>query len=237
MTMSPTSDASDQGFSRAALIPLALSLCGLSCGVLSILASNANDYVFATTLIIVAVFFDGLDGAAARALHVEGPFGEMLDSLCDVVGFVVAPAFLAYQADLRNFGPVGTATTIAFVACGAVRLARFPLMKTKGYFLGLATPMAGSCLALLSIYASELPQGLMVIAASGLAVLMVTTIRFPKFNTALKFLPSPLRWVFAVVVIPGLLVIEPKALLGVCCVYLLSGPAIELRMQRSGTSE
>ncbi|NBX48177.1 MAG: hypothetical protein EBT22_13575 [Chloroflexi bacterium] len=81
MTMSPTSGASDQGFSRAALIPLALSLCGLSCGVLSILASNANDYVFATTLIIVAVFFDGLDGAAARALHVEGPFGEMLDSL------------------------------------------------------------------------------------------------------------------------------------------------------------
>jgi phosphatidylserine synthase len=110
-------------------------------------------------------------------------------------------------------------------------------MKTKGYFLGLATPMAGSCLALLSIYASELPQGLMVIAASGLAVLMVTTIRFPKFNTALKFLPRPLRWVFAVVLIPGLLVIEPKALLGVCCVYLLSGPAIELRLQRSGTSE
>jgi len=32
-------------------------------------------------------------------------------------------------------------------------------------------------------------------------------------------------------------VIEPKALLGVCCVYLLSGPAIELRLQRSGTSE
>ena len=46
-----------------------------------------------------------------------------------------------------------------------------------------------------------------------------------------------MRWVFAVVVIPGLLATEPKALLGVCCVYLLSGPAIELRMQRSGTSE
>ena len=122
----------------------------------------------------------------------------------------------------------------AFVACGAIRLARFPLIKTKGYFLGLPTPAAGTTLAMLSLYADELPSGLLVVATAGLAILMVTLIRFPKFNTALKFLPAPMRWAFALVVIPTLLVIEPKALLGLMCLYLLSGPAIELRLQRAG---
>lgn len=231
-TTSP--DASEHGFPRAALVPLALSLGGLACGVASILASTSGEFALAAILVVVAIFFDGLDGAAARALRVEGPFGEMLDSLCDVIGFVVAPAFLAYQANLHSYDLVGPATMFAFVACGAIRLARFPLIKTKGYFLGLPTPAAGATLAMLSLYADELPGGLLVVATAGLAVLMVTLIRFPKFNTALNFLPTPMRWAFALVVVPTLLVLEPKALLGLMCLYLLSGPAIELRLQRAG---
>jgi len=188
----------------------------------------------AQVLVIVAIFFDGLDGAAARALRVEGPFGEMLDSLCDVIGFVVAPAFLAYQADLRSYDLVGPAVMFAFIACGAIRLARFPLIKAKAYFLGLPTPASGATLGMLSLYAGELPEGLLVVATGGLAILMVTLIRFPKFNTTLRFLPPPMRWVFVLVVVPSLIVFQPKALLGLMCLYLLSGPAIELRLQRGG---
>lgn len=230
-----THDVSDHGFQRAALVPLALSLGGLACGVMSILASNGSEFTLAATLVIAAIFFDGLDGAAARALRVEGPFGEMLDSLCDVIAFVVAPAFLAYQANLRFYDLAGPATMFIFIACGTIRLARFPLIKAKGYFLGLPTPAAGVTLAMLSLYADELPTGLLVVATSGLAILMVTLIRFPKFNKALGFLPGPARWAFALVVVPVLLVIEPKALLGLMCLYLLSGPAIELRLQRTGS--
>lgn len=226
--------ASEHGFPRAAYVPLALSLGGLACGVMSILASSASEVTLAATLVIVAIFFDGLDGAAARALRVEGAFGEMLDSLCDVIAFVVAPAFLAYQVDLQYFGLAGPATTFAFVAAGAIRLARFPLFKTKGFFLGLPTPMAGATLAMLSVYAHELPAGLLVVATAGLAVLMITLIRFPKFNTAFGFLPPFARWGLAFILVPVLLVVEPKALLGVMCLYLLSGPAIELRLQRAG---
>ena len=165
---------------------------------------------------------------------VEGPFGEMLDSLCDVIGFVVAPAFLAYQADLRSYDLVGPAVMFAFIACGAIRLARFPLIKAKAYFLGLPTPASGATLGMLSLYAGELPEGLLVVATGGLAILMVTLIRFPKFNTTLRFLPPPMRWVFVLVVVPSLIVFQPKALLGLMCLYLLSGPAIELRLQRGG---
>lgn len=229
-----TPDTSEHGFPRAALVPLALSLGGLACGVASILASASDGFALAAILIVVAIFFDGLDGAVARALRVEGPFGEMLDSLCDVIGFVVAPAFLAYQANLRSYDLVGPGVMFAFIACGAIRLARFPLIKARAYFLGLPTPAAGATLALLSLYANELPTGLLAIATAGLAVLMVTLIRFPKFNTALNFLPPPMRWAFSLVFVPALLVLEPKALLGLMCLYLLSGPAIELRLQRAG---
>jgi CDP-diacylglycerol--serine O-phosphatidyltransferase len=229
-----SSDVSEHGFPRAALVPLTLSLGGLACGVASIVASASGEFAFAAILVVTAVFFDGLDGTAARALRVEGPFGETLDSLCDVIGFVLAPAFLAYQAGLYSYEVVGPASMFAFVACGVIRLARFPLMKTQKYFLGLPTPAGGATLAMLSLYANELPSGLLVVATAGLAVLMVTLIRFPKFNSALRILPPPLRWAFAVVLVPALLMIEPRALLGLMCLYLLSGPAIELRLQRAG---
>ena len=232
-----TPDASVHGFPRAAYVPLALSLGGLACGVASVLASSSGEFATAAVLIIVAIFFDGLDGAAARVLRVEGQFGEMLDSLCDVIGFVVAPAFLAYQADLRSYDLVGPAVMFAFIACGAIRLARFPLIKAKAYFLGLPTPASGATLGMLSLYAGELPEGLLAVATGGLAILMVTLIRFPKFNTTLRFLPPPMRWAFVLVLVPSLMVFEPKALLGLMCLYLLSGPAIELRLQRAGSGK
>ena len=40
-----TPDASEHGFPRAALVPLALSLGGLACGVASILASASGTWV------------------------------------------------------------------------------------------------------------------------------------------------------------------------------------------------
>ena len=62
-----TPDASEHGFPRAALVPLALSLGGLACGVASILASASGEFATAAVLVIVAIFFDGLDGEIGRA--------------------------------------------------------------------------------------------------------------------------------------------------------------------------
>src|SRR5256885_1065305 len=90
-----------------AWLPHMLSLCGLACGFLSLLTSASNEFAIAAAFTIAAIFFDGFDGAAARALHCEGQFGEMMDSLADLVVFGVAPAFLAYQTNLHYFGLAG----------------------------------------------------------------------------------------------------------------------------------
>ena len=43
-----------------------------------------------------------LDGRVARALGVAGPMGRELDSLSDVVGFGVAPAYMLYVNDFTR---------------------------------------------------------------------------------------------------------------------------------------
>jgi phosphatidylserine synthase len=48
-----------------------------------------------------------------------------------LVAFGAAPAVLVYCYTLHQFGTFGILTTIAFVLCGAVRLARFNVSKTE----------------------------------------------------------------------------------------------------------
>ena len=50
----------------------------------------------AGALILVAGFFDGIDGKVARLTKTTSRFGLELDSLADVISFGVAPALLIY---------------------------------------------------------------------------------------------------------------------------------------------
>ena len=205
-------------------------MCGLACGFLSLIASTSLEFSFAAAFVIAAVFFDGFDGAAARALRCDGQFGETMDSLADLVAFGVAPAFLAYQANLHLFGTPGAFAGAAFAACGAIRLARFPLVKQHGYFVGLPIPMAGAFLAMLGVYAASLPPVVVPAAAIVIAFLMVSTIQFPYFSTALKPLPPPARWALSLSLAPLLFIVAPQAILGLLTIYLALGPAQAVRL-------
>jgi CDP-diacylglycerol--serine O-phosphatidyltransferase len=201
---------------------------------MSLIASSAGALPHAAAFIIAAVFFDGFDGAAARALHVDGAFGETMDSLADLVAFGVAPAFLLYHASLHQFGTAGAFTATAFAVCGAVRLARFPLVKQHGYFVGLPIPMAGAFVAMLGVFASDVPALLVPFLAILIAVLMVSTIQFPYFGTTLKWLPTPARWTLAIGLAPVLFLLAPKAVLFLCALYVALGPmgAVRLALDR-----
>ncbi|HXI15867.1 MAG TPA: CDP-diacylglycerol--serine O-phosphatidyltransferase [Chloroflexota bacterium] len=212
-----------------AWIPHALSLCGLACGFMSLLASTSGDFGHAAAFIIAAVFFDGFDGAAARALHAEGPFGESMDSLADLVAFGVAPAFLVYQANLKMFGTPGAFAGAAFAACGAIRLARFPLVKRHGYFVGLPIPMAGAFVAMLGVFAAELPELVVPFLTLLTSALMVSAIQFPYFGTALKWLPPALRWAACLSLAPLLFILAPKTILFLLALYLSLGPVGAVR--------
>jgi CDP-diacylglycerol--serine O-phosphatidyltransferase len=202
---------------------------------LSLLASASNAYAHAAAFVVAAVFFDGFDGAAARALRTESAFGEMLDSLADLAAFGLAPAFLVYQANLHMFGTPGAFAGAAFVACGALRLARFPLVKDRRSFVGLPIPMAGAFLALLGVYASEVRPEVVPAATIGVAALMVSTIRFPKFGVALGLLPPFARWGLTIALVPVLFALTPKWILLICAIYLSLGPAGALRVALART--
>ena len=135
------------------LIPNILTSANLVLGFCSILSTYNANYTWSTVFILFALVADGLDGRAARFFGVSSEIGKEMDSLCDLVSFGVAPAFLAYSYCLKDYGYFGWAVAIAFALCGAWRLARFNVnvAVVHGFFMGLAIP-AGGCLVATAIW-------------------------------------------------------------------------------------
>ena len=109
--------------------------------------------------------FDALDGSVARLTKQTSDFGSQLDSLCDVVSFGVAPAFLMLRlmhphhrlmesiAQLPIVYPPRLLWSIAvmFMTCALLRLARFnnetDETDSHEYFSGLPSPAAAGVIA------------------------------------------------------------------------------------------
>jgi CDP-diacylglycerol---serine O-phosphatidyltransferase len=159
-----------------------LATCGnLASGFLAILFAASGDFLHAAAFVLAAAVLDLLDGAMARnGCDEDGTlseFGKNLDSLADVVSFGAAPAFAAYAAVLHTLPVAGIAGCLAFFVCGALRLARFPLVGGPDRFVGLPIPPAG---LFISALAALGPPPLLVLAAlATTSILMVSTIPFP----------------------------------------------------------
>ena len=159
-----------------------LATCGnLASGFLALLFAASGDFVLAAGFVLAAAVLDLLDGAIARNGCRKGDelseFGKNLDSLADVVSFGAAPAFAAYAAVLEARPVVGLAGCLVFFVCGALRLARFPLVGRPDRFVGLPIPPAGLFVtALAAIGPPSLPM-LAVLAVT--SALMVSTVPFP----------------------------------------------------------
>ena len=159
-----------------------LVTCGnLASGFVAILFVASSDFVHAVAFVLVAAILDLLDGAVARNACEEddrlSEFGKNLDSLADVVSFGAAPAFAAYASVLHTLPVAGMAGCLAFFVCGALRLARFPLVGRPNHFVGLPIPPAGLFVAALAALA--LPPLLMLAALAVTSALMVSTVPFP----------------------------------------------------------
>jgi CDP-diacylglycerol--serine O-phosphatidyltransferase len=132
------------------VLPNAVTTASLFCGFLSIVASTNQDYVKAAWFILLALIFDGLDGRVARATHTQSEFGVQYDSLSDLVSFGAAPALLAYRWALVPFESLGWFAAFTFLACGALRLARFNVHTEtvpSDKFEGLPIPAAAAFVA------------------------------------------------------------------------------------------
>jgi len=178
------------------LIPNLLTTGNLFSGLFSILAVFNANYVAAAVAILVALVFDMLDGKSARWTNSTSQFGVEYDSLADLVSFGVAPGLLIYSWALSAHGMLGSAVMFAFVACGALRLARYNVLVANSenkYFTGLPIPAAASVIATLVVFdhhivrmGAEVKPPLILIMTLTLAFLMVSTIKYRSFKD-LKF--------------------------------------------------
>jgi len=171
------------------LLPNALTLCGMYCGFFAIMSAINGNYIYAAWAIIIAIIFDGLDGWIARLTNTSTRFGVELDSLSDLVAFGVAPSVMMYKWTLMPFGRVGWAAAFLFVACGALRLARFNVQTGSPgskAFKGMPIPGAAAVLSSVVIfyYGYEMRVGppekniFYPLFTIILALLMVSTLRF-----------------------------------------------------------
>ncbi len=161
---------------KIAILPTLLTLGNGICGFVAITfiskigpweTSEDTDTYFASAgwFILLAMLFDMLDGYVARLSNTASDFGGELDSLCDVVSFGVAPAFL-----LLKIGPgwepsqflhqLVAGIAALYFSCAALRLARFnvendPDPASHKRFKGLPSPGAAGCLAGLAIFRGE----------------------------------------------------------------------------------
>ena len=140
-------------------IPNSITILSLCCGLTSIRYSINEEWKIAIYLIIFAAVFDFLDGWFARKLKKNSNFGAELDSLSDFISFGIAPSFLIYFWSLDNLNSLGWSISLFYVACSALRLARFtadiylttkPIDSNK-YFTGVPSPAAAG-IALLPLF-------------------------------------------------------------------------------------
>jgi CDP-diacylglycerol--serine O-phosphatidyltransferase len=108
-----------------------VTLAGLCCGISSIRFALDAKWETAVIFILVAALLDAMDGLVARLLRATSNFGAQLDSLCDVICFGVAPAVVFWLWALSDFKRYGWAAVLIYVACCALRLARFNVSLTK----------------------------------------------------------------------------------------------------------
>ncbi len=133
------------------ILPNLITTGNLFFGFFSIVKSLQGDFAWSSFAILLAAIFDVLDGRVARMTKSTSEFGVQYDSLCDLVSFGLAPALLMYQAALHDAGRLGWIICFMFLACGALRLARFNVQssigKASGDFTGLPIPMAAGVIA------------------------------------------------------------------------------------------
>lgn len=135
---------------RIYLLPNALTTAALFCGFYAIVQAMNQHFEQSAIAVFIAMVLDSLDGRVARMTNTESAFGEMYDSLSDMVAFGVAPALIIYEWSLRGLGKWGWLASFVYVAGAAMRLARFNAnigVVDKRFFQGLPSPAAAALIA------------------------------------------------------------------------------------------
>lgn len=201
-----------------------------------VLASKANEpaagkmsvYAVGGYMVLLAMIADMLDGRLARMSQSTSSFGGQLDSLCDLISFGVAPAFLMLrlvesELQLREIFCGGLLhrsiwlAALVYLSCAAIRLARFNVENDENEmahmsFAGLPSPAAAGVVVSLVIFHQEQFPGLDLIVYAlplvtlGVGVLMVSRVPYPHIVNVYLRGKKPFSSLIRVLLFLGLVV-------------------------------
>lgn len=225
------------------LLPNLITTGALFSGFYAIIAAMSGALENAAIAIVTAGFLDAMDGRIARLTNTQSEFGVQYDSLSDLVAFGVAPAVLMFNWVLSDLSKVGWTIAFLYMACAALRLARFNTQPDTKVFIGLASPAAAGIIATTvwvwvdnfgssKDVAIEIAIPIAVLTLV-LGLLMVSGVRYysPK-QINLKG-RVPFFYLLAVILIFGLIFMYPPGvILAIAVVYAVSGPIQALLRRR-----
>ena len=215
------------------LLPNLITTGALFSGFYAIIAAMSGSLMNAAIAIVIAGFLDALDGRIARMTNTQSEFGVQYDSLSDMVAFGVAPAVLMFSWVLANLGKLGWVVAFLYMACAALRLARFNTKPDNKVFFGLASPAAAGVLATtvwVWMEYVQIPSSVEIAIPFALAtvtvgLLMVSNVRYysPKQMNFEKGVPF--FYMLGMISLFALVFVNPPVVLlaiGTC--YAASGP-------------
>ncbi len=230
------------------LLPNLFTTGALFAGFYAVIAAMRGDFESASIAIFFAMVFDGLDGRVARLTHTSSKFGAEYDSLSDMVSFGVAPALVIFSWGLGGLGKFGWSAAFIYVACAALRLARFNTQIGKAdqhFFTGLASPSAAAIIAStvwvcqdVGWVGENLPIEAAVLVALLTAIvgfLMIANFPYHSFKGIDFRGRVPFVLMIVVVLIFGLVTLDPpRVLLVTFLAYAASGPVSQFLKWRRG---
>ena len=228
------------------LLPNLFTTGALFAGFYAVIAAMRGDFESAAIAIFFALVFDGLDGRIARLTNTSSKFGAEYDSLSDMVSFGVAPALVMLSWALGGLGKLGWSAAFIYVACAALRLARFNTQidtADKNYFTGLASPAAACVIAStvwvcndLGWVGENLPYEVSLLVAlltAAIGFLMIANFPYSSFKGIDFRGRVPFVVMIAVVLVFGLVTVDPpRIFLLAFLAYAVSGPVMLVLQRR-----
>lgn len=233
------------------LLPNLMTTGALFAGFYAVVAAMRGDFESAAVAIFFAMILDGLDGRIARMTNTSSKFGAEYDSLSDMVSFGVAPALVMFSWALGELGKFGWSAAFVYVACAALRLARFNTQidtADKNYFTGLASPAAAAVVAStvwvchdLGWTGSDLPMEVAVLVAlltTVLGLLMMANFPYYSFKGVDFRGRVPFVAMIVLVLVFSLVTLDPPSMfLLAFLVYAASGPVMQLQRWRKARQD
>jgi CDP-diacylglycerol--serine O-phosphatidyltransferase len=214
------------------VLPNLFTTAGLFAGFYAIMQARLGHFEAASLAIYAAMVMDIIDGRLARLTNTQTDFGSEYDSLSDMVSFGVAPAMVLFEFALTDLGRFGSLVAFIYIACAALRLARFNVSTSsdKTHFTGVPSPGAAAMIASTvwvfvdaGIAPSDYNVGLALLMII-MALAMVSNIKYRSFKDFEFRDKMPFVGLIVLVLIIAFVYLDPpSAFLAIGLTYMTSG--------------